>query len=227
MSIATVATIALVVALLCALVIVADLLAGNAQQMAVMNVVWPVTALYAGPLGLWAYYRLGRESSQRAIQEAERQGRARRERPMWQSVALATSHCGAGCTCGDLVAEWVVVLVPLTLFGETIFGTWILDFVLALGFGVAFQYFTIKPMRNLSPREGLKAAIKADSLSLTSWQVGMYGVMALVVFGVVGHELPKTEPTFWFVMQLAMLAGFLTSYPVNWWLVRHGVKERM
>jgi hypothetical protein len=24
-----------------------------------------------------------------------------------------------------------------------------------------------------------------------------------------------------------MLAGFLTSYPVNWWLVSSGIKERM
>nr|WP_310041656.1 DUF4396 domain-containing protein [Paraburkholderia caribensis] len=24
-----------------------------------------------------------------------------------------------------------------------------------------------------------------------------------------------------------MLAGFATSYPVNWWLIRSGVKEKM
>jgi len=28
-------------------------------------------------------------------------------------------------------------------------------------------------------------------------------------------------------MQIAMLAGFLTGYPVNGWLIRAGVKERM
>jgi hypothetical protein len=27
-------------------------------------------------------------------------------------------------------------------------------------------------------------------------------------------------PVFWFMMQLAMIAGFVTSYPVNWWLIR-------
>lgn len=92
---------------------------------------------------------------------------------------------------------------------------------------VAFQYFTIVPMRHLSPGEGLHAALKADSLSLTAWQVDMYGWMAFVTFGIFGHELPKTQPVFWFMMQLAMLAGFLTSYPVNWWLVRAGIKEKM
>jgi hypothetical protein len=28
-------------------------------------------------------------------------------------------------------------------------------------------------------------------------------------------------------MQIAMAAGFVTAYPVNWWLVRSGVKEKM
>ncbi|MFD0642241.1 MULTISPECIES: DUF4396 domain-containing protein [unclassified Bradyrhizobium] len=29
------------------------------------------------------------------------------------------------------------------------------------------------------------------------------------------------------MMQIAMMAGLLTSYPVNWWLIKAGVKERM
>lgn len=222
-----VAVIALVVAALCALIIVADLLAGNEQHMAIMNVVWPISALYAGPIALWAYFRVGRQRSKRVMAEAKRAGREPAQRPFWQSVALGTSHCGAGCTCGDLVAEWFVVLVPLTLFGERVFGTWALDYALAFLIGIVFQYLTIKPMRDLSPGRALVAALKADTLSLTAWQVGMYGFMAVVLFVIVGHELPKTDPRFWFAMQLAMIAGFLTSYPVNWWLVRRGIKERM
>ncbi|MGH7951816.1 MAG: DUF4396 domain-containing protein [Limisphaerales bacterium] len=29
------------------------------------------------------------------------------------------------------------------------------------------------------------------------------------------------------MMQIAMVAGFLTSFPVNWLLVRRGIKEKM
>ena len=82
-------------------------------------------------------------------------------------------------------------------------------------------------MRDLSPLEGLTAALKADSLSLTAWQVGMYGWMALVVFVILGRELAPTSPVFWMMMQLAMMAGFVTSYPVSWWLLKRGVKEPM
>ena len=34
-------------------------------------------------------------------------------------------------------------------------------------------------------------------------------------------------PEFWFAMQIAMLAGFATAFPTNWWLIRKGLKEKM
>jgi hypothetical protein len=52
-------------------------------------------------------------------------------------------------------------------------------------------------------------------------------VEAVATFAIFGRELPNDSPVFWFMMQLAMIAGFLTSYPVNWWLVRSGIKEEM
>ncbi len=51
--------------------------------------------------------------------------------------------------------------------------------------------------------------------------------MAIATFATFGHEIEKTNPVFWFMMQIAMLAGFLTAYPVNWWLLRAGIKEKM
>jgi hypothetical protein len=125
------------------------------------------------------------------------------------------------------VAEGFTFFVPLTLFGRAVFATWAADYVLAFTFGIAFQYFTIAPMRGLSLAEGLRAAIKADALSLTAWQVGMYGWMAIAIFAIFGHELDKGGAVFWFMMQIAMLSGFITSYPVTWWLLRRGVKEPM
>ncbi len=75
------------------------------------------------------------------------------------------------------------------------------------------------------------AAIKADTLSLTAWQVGMYGFMAIAFFWVfrtlLGTELKVNSVEFWFMMQIAMIFGFATSYPVNWWLLQVGLKEKM
>ena len=35
------------------------------------------------------------------------------------------------------------------------------------------------------------------------------------------------SPEFWFVMSIALCAGFLVAYPVNWWLVAWGLKHGM
>jgi hypothetical protein len=52
----------LLLATACALWILQDILRGHSQPMKIMNVVWPITALYAGPLALWAYYSFGRSN---------------------------------------------------------------------------------------------------------------------------------------------------------------------
>jgi hypothetical protein len=223
------AWVSLGLAIVCALVITGDILSGRRQQMWIMNLVWPITALYAGPLALWAYFRIGRLSTRQRMHEARRRSEPppAKRKPFWQTVGLAATHCGSGCTLGDIAAESLLIMIPLTLLGRTIFASWTVDLMAAFLFGIAFQYFTIAPMRHLSPAQGLVAALKADALSLTAWQIGMYGWMAVVTFLIFGHELSKTSPVFWFMMQIAMLVGFLTSYPVNWWLVKAGIKERM
>ena len=218
----------LALAALSAVAIVIDLLR-HPQHMWIMNVVWPLSGLYAGPLAVWVYFRLGRLAADERVNAARSRDETppHRRKPFWQSVAIGTTHCGSGCTLGDIVAEWLVFFLPVMLFGSHVFGTWALDYVLAFLFGIAFQYFTIKPARGLSTVDGLKSALKADALSLSAWQIGMYGWMAVVLFVIFDPALEKTSPVFWFMMQLAMIAGFLTSYPVNWWLIRRGIKERM
>jgi hypothetical protein len=203
-----IATLSLVVAIACALIITADLLK-RPQHMWIMNLVWPLTALYAGPIAAWAYYRIGTLSSRESAAKANQAGEKMpsKKKPFSQSVAVAATHCGSGCTLGDICAEWLVFFFSMTLFGKTVFAAWVVDYLLAFLFGIAFQFFTIKPMRNLPTAQALRGAIKADTLSLTSWQIGMYGWMAIVVFLVLGHELNKADPVFWFMMQIAMICG--------------------
>ncbi len=232
----TIAWVSLGLGFVCALVIIADELR-SPQHMWIMNIVWPVTALYGSGLALWAYFRFGRLSTQQAVHRAHEhgQGNPGRRKPLAAITAVAATHCGSGCTLGDLIAEWTVFLVPpllaylgyRTLFNERTFATWILDYVLAFLLGIAFQYFTIVPMRKLAPTPGVWQALKADTLSLTAWQVGIYGWMAIATFAIFQHELVKTSPVFWFIMQLGMLAGFLTAFPVNWWLLKAGIKEQI
>jgi hypothetical protein len=79
-------------------------------------------------------------------------------------------------------------------------------------------------MTGLGVGEVIKAALRADTPSLTAWPIGMYGRMAIAVFG---PEIAKTNPVFWCMMQIAMALGFLTGFPVNGWLLKKGIKEEM
>jgi hypothetical protein len=164
---------------------------------------------------------------------------SKRQTPFAAMVGKGATHCGSGCALGDILAEWLAFAFPVlavwlgwqSIFPEKIFAVWVLDYIFAFLFGIAFQYFTIKPMRGLSPEQGLVQAFKADTLSLTAWQVGMYGFMAVAHFWIfsslLGTRLEVASFEFWFMMQIAMLCGFITSYPVNWWLLKSGIKEKM
>ena len=203
------------------------------QRMWIMNAVWPVNALYWGPVGLWAYCRWGRLSTKRAVMEAKARGEENpgKRKPFWAMVAIGDSHCGAGCTLGDMVAEWMIFGLSLSLFGamkhHELFTAYVLDYAFAFTLGIVFQYFTIAPMRHLGFAAGLWAAIKADTLSLTAFEIGLFGWMALPSLVFFGHPLAKTDPVFWFMMQVGMILGFFTSYPINWWLIKAGLKEAM
>jgi hypothetical protein len=216
---------------------------GRPQPMAIMNVVWPVSALFGNVLVLALYLRFGRANQRSSPRGDERAGpdkrHGARQTPLPIAVAKAALHCGSGCAIGDLIAEWLAFAFPALvtwlgwpgLFQDRMYAVWVLDFALAFVIGIVFQYFAIVPMRGLSFREGVIAALKADTLSLAAWQVGMYGFMAfaqLFAFkALLGSRAEVDTVEFWFAMQLAMVAGFITSYPVNWWLVRAGIKERM
>ena len=150
-------------------------------------------------------------------------------RPRWQSVVLSTLHCGAGGTLADIGGEWCRLFVPVAIGGSILAGTWVVDYLLALAFGIGFQYAAIRGMERTLPRgEAIRRAAKADILSLTAWQAGMYGWMAVAIFALNGGEaMPRTSFVFWFTMQVAMACGFLVALPVNILLIRAGIKKGM
>ncbi|WP_339781678.1 DUF4396 domain-containing protein [uncultured Thalassospira sp.] len=236
-----VAIISLLMGLVSAIIIIVAEM-HDPQHMWIMNAVWPLFALFASVAALWLYFRYGVLASHGAMMPAMKNNKTppnKRFTPFGIMVAKGTAHCGSGCALGDIIAEWLVFFVPAiaiwlgypSFFSEKMYATWILDFILAFGFGVVFQYFTIKPMRDLSFGQGIYQAIKADALSLIAWQVGMYGFMAIAHFiifkNLLGTDLKVASVEFWFMMQIAMWCGFATSYPVNSWLIKSGVKEKM
>jgi Domain of unknown function (DUF4396) len=158
-----------------------------------------------------------------------RRSPAEQHRPRWATMAIEVSHCGAGCTLGDVIAEFAVFLLAITIAGSTMAAQYLSDYVLALIFGIFFQYFAIAPMRGLGLRDGLIQAGKADFISLSAFEVGLFGwmaVMAYVLFPA-PHNLMPNSAAYWLLMQVGMMIGFFASWPANVWLIKRGIKVAM
>lgn len=243
----------IVIGILSALSISIDILKHPQKEMPIMNLVWPINGLWAGIFGVWAYFTIGKNRKMdmsgmdmngmdmsgmdmsnmkmdnmnvEDLNMSNMETNENKYSKFWQGVVADTLHCGAGCSLADLVGPWLFLVFPFTIFNNYIFGEWLLEYFLALLTGVTFQYAAISPMMNEKGPKIWLRALKIDFLSLTSWQIGMYGWMALVIFVWFGHLSPST-PEFWFMMQIAMCCGFITAYPINWWLVKAGIKMGM
>jgi hypothetical protein len=197
---------------------------GYRQRRKIMEVVWPVTALYFGLAAIAGYRAWGRPATPR-WQAAHGDPP---DKPGYASTALGVSHCGAGCTLGDIAAEFAVFALGASIAGLPLLAEYVGDYLLAVALGIIFQYFAIAPMRGLSLRDGLVEAAKADVLSLSAFEVGLFGWMALMFFVFFSHpHLHPDSPVYWFLMQIGMIVGFVTAWPINTWLIRRGIKEAM
>jgi hypothetical protein len=224
------------IAFICAIVIAIDEVR-HPQKMWIMNVVWPVTALYFSVFALWGYFRIGKGMAKSARQEMpmdrmQPQMTGHEERaghdPTWRQTAVSDTHCGAGCVIGDVISEFSLFALGWTFLGRPLYAEYAGDLLLAWLFGIAFQYFAIKPMRNLSVKQALIAAVKSDTLSILTFEIGLFGWMALTFFVFFRHpHLNPTQPGYWLMMQIGMILGFFTSYPMNRWLIASGWKEAM
>ncbi|KEZ76071.1 DUF4396 domain-containing protein [Salinisphaera hydrothermalis] len=215
------------------------------QHMNVMNVTWPITGLYFPVVGWWIYAVMGRPDGMprdgsdhdhgghdhsghdHGHDDDGGCGHHHAPKPKWQSVFVGVTHCGGGCTLGDSVAIPIVALTGFTVAGSILLGHFAAEFVAAYLFGILFQFLPAMSMGETNPFKALVNAIKADTLSLISFQIGMYGWMALASLVLLPEEPSAGTPVFWFMMQIAMVIGFATAYPANWWLINRGIKHGM
>ena len=76
------------------------------------------------------------------------------------------------------------------------------DFLLALFFGVFFQYFSIAPMSGEWGPKSLLRAAKADFLSLAFFEIGLFGWMAIFQIAIFKYRLDMASVTYWWMMQV-------------------------
>ena len=169
---------------------------------------------YTGPIGAFLYV-LGCREPLPGLHEAYTAAR-------WRQVLGSTMHCvagdGVGILAGAVIASYLTLSRPADLA---------LEYVLGFGFGwTIFQSLFLRGMVGGSYSTSLRKTFLAEFLSMNALMLAMFPVATLGQLAV-GKSLTPGTPQFWFVMSMALLAGFLSAYPMNWWLVAHGLKHGM
>lgn len=77
-----------------------------------------------------------------------------------------------------------------------------------------------------SYRRSLRLILFPEFVSMNLLMAGIIVTMRLLMARIPGAVEPLGLP-FWFVMDMAIIAGFVLAYPMNWWLVAHQLKHRM
>ena len=140
----------------------------------------------------------------------------------WRQALGSTMHCVAGDGVGIIAGA-----VLSSAFGIAGLAEVILEYVLGFAFGwTIFQALFMRDMSGGSYRRALADTFISELLSMNLLMAGMVPtVMALRAH--VPSAGDPLKPSFWFVMSMGLLVGFILAYPMNWWLVAHHLKHGM
>ncbi|WP_435206890.1 DUF4396 domain-containing protein [Micromonospora sp. bgisy143] len=189
------------------IVLVDTYLYGHRQPARVMEIVWLVTVLYVGPVAVRLYWNWGRPGP-----------RAPNRRGV---VVTQVSRCGAHCALGFIVAE--VALYGLDLSPDLLWIDYAGDYLMAVTIAVLFRLFE-GPRRSVTRIwSALRTVVKVELLTITTFEVALFVWLTLAHHMVSGESpLRPDSPTFWFVGQLGLIAGFVAAWPAATWQIGRG-----
>jgi hypothetical protein len=183
-------------------------------ESAVMKWGFVLLTLYSGPFGAFLYV-LGCREPLPGLHERFVAAR-------WRQVLGSTMHCVAGDGVGILVGAVIGAAFALPRMTDLA-----LEYVLGFGFGWAvFQALFMRSMAGGTYGKALRSTFMSEFLSMNCLMGGMIPVASLA-----WHDSPEAydplHPLFWFRMSIALMAGFVVAYPMNWWLVANHLKHGM
>ena len=185
---------------------------GNPENV-VIKWAWVLTALYTGPVAL-VFYILADKEPRPGEHEQFIQ-------PMWKQVLGSTLHCVAGDATGIIIAATITGLLGLPMWFDML-----AEYVFGFGFGLfIFQALFMKDMFGGSYRTAVRRSFMPEWLSMNTMMTGMFPTMVYFMMGSDMRAMDPRELIYWGIMSLAIGVGFVTAYPMNWWLVSKGLKH--
>jgi hypothetical protein len=128
----------------------------------------------------------------------------------------ATLHCLLGCGLGEIAG-----MVIATWLGLAMTPSMILAIVLGFVFGMALGVLPLL-RKKFTLRNALKVVVLAEGLSIAVMEFFEAGVQVMIP-GVMESGL--TDALFWLGMLAGLVAGFIAALPVNYVMIRKGVRH--
>jgi hypothetical protein len=128
----------------------------------------------------------------------------------------ATVHCLTGCAIGELVGLAIGVTLGIGVWPTMILATvlaYVSGFALGLRPLVRRGMSVVQAFRTIWLGEAISIGVMELAMNFTDYHMG--GIAAASVL----------EPMFWGGFAVALPAGFLAAWPVNWWLLRREIKK--
>lgn len=196
------------------------------QIAGVMNVIWPLTGLYMPFIGWLAWWYLGRKPSHAAkvtpliLQQNHRYTR-------WQSIFISTCLSAAACIFGDILSLPIITLLNHLAINVTISLQAIICVIVSLVMGLFLQSLAFRHREKHSLMRTLFFALKTEVFPVLIYQSGMFIFMALALKFVLSQQINLSLLPFWFMLQLAVMTGFIFSWPANHFMIKRGLTAIM
>lgn len=186
----------------------------NTPASRVMKLAWVLVVVYTGPLGLFVYMLTCRQplpGLHDSFIEAH-----------WKQATGSLLHCVAGDATGIIISAVVVFHLGLPN-GIDLIIEYISAFVVGL---LIFQALFMRTMFGGNYWQAVCRTFFAETVSMNMVMAGMIPTMVVLM-----HVCPDADSPyhvlFWGVMSVATIAGMITAYPINSWMVSKGLKHGM
>ena len=195
----------------------------NANVQPALKWAWPIIVLFFSVIGLAFYVWTCRPPhiERHRGDDAKRVHHAFVD-TTFKKVTGSVIHCVGGDGLGIMSAMVLARVWRLAFWQEF----W---FEYAVGFAFGWFIFQYKAMRGMtdSPLMALWMGGRAEFFSMMTVMAGMGAVMAYVTPLAVGQQPSPATAAFWGFGALGLLAGYIVTYPMNYWLVRIQWKHGM
>lgn len=190
-------------AMIAVAILINDVRRKNRHMPSMMKWVWGFSVAYSGFFGLAIYWMTGRP---KISDDAD-----------WRRGFRSTAHCYSGCGMGEITG--VIIAVGLLSLGNW----WVaaITFTLAYVFGYAA---TVLPM--MQEGVGLKTALK-DAVYTETASIAVMEIVAISADLWIAGDSGMGDARFWSALIISLTLGFVAAWPVNYFLVKRGVKEGM